>query len=503
MIKNIHVLNFFSSAFNSIKRNNLTTMNKTTPPSYEATVKVLNSLQSFTGKLSKHPGKSKLQFMKSMLYRCSVSSQELDQLSVIHVAGTKGKGSTCVLCEQLLLKKGYRTGLLTSPHLITVTERFRIDGKYISEDMFVLYFWNIYNSIIQKFKQNNAEEKPSYSMFLTIMAIKIFLNEKVDVAIIETGVGGEYDYTNILRKVPVVGISSLGFDHTNVLGNTLSDIAWQKCGIMKPHSVTIIANNQPYETYKTIINRSIEKQTILFESPPFNTYECYKNIKQFGKYSPIQEINASLAIQLVNFWINRHKFNELTNKCKIGSQGIKQAPVWKLTSNDLHVFENFKWPGRNQVLCKAPNLTYYLDGAHTVESIELCKKWFTQLIDPSSKKTKNILIFNVTGKRDYETFLKILLSENRIDLVILCPIVTYLNENRPDTIDVNCDYKEELERCQQIKGTVKCCNVEVLGSIQQTINFVSQLSSSNNDLQFQILVTGSLKLVGGVLDVLK
>lgn len=77
-----------------------------------------------------------------------MSNEDLDQLSVIHVAGTKGKGSTCVFCEQLLTRKGYRTGLFTSPHLISVKERFRIDGKIISDDKFVNYFWSIYNTII-------------------------------------------------------------------------------------------------------------------------------------------------------------------------------------------------------------------------------------------------------------------------------------------------------------------------------------------------------------------
>lgn len=72
----------------------------------------------------------------------------MDQLSVIHVAGTKGKGSTCVFCEQLLSNKGYRTGLFTSPHLISVKERFQINGKIISDDMFIYYFWSIYNTII-------------------------------------------------------------------------------------------------------------------------------------------------------------------------------------------------------------------------------------------------------------------------------------------------------------------------------------------------------------------
>jgi len=82
--------------------------------------------------------------------RCGLGDEELNQLSVIHVAGTKGKGSTCVFCEQLLLHKGYRTGLFTSPHLISVKERFRINGKVISDEKFVFYFWNVYNTLISK-----------------------------------------------------------------------------------------------------------------------------------------------------------------------------------------------------------------------------------------------------------------------------------------------------------------------------------------------------------------
>lgn len=79
-----------------------------------------------------------------------MSNEDLDRLSVIHVAGTKGKGSTCAFCERLLSYKGYRTGLFTSPHLISVKERFRVNGKIISDEKFVYYFWNVYNALVSK-----------------------------------------------------------------------------------------------------------------------------------------------------------------------------------------------------------------------------------------------------------------------------------------------------------------------------------------------------------------
>ncbi|XP_060838106.1 folylpolyglutamate synthase, mitochondrial isoform X1 [Rhopalosiphum padi] len=471
--------------------------------SYDDAVKMLNSLQSFTSKLTRHPGNLKLGQVNTFLNRCGVSYEDLDQLSVIHVAGTKGKGSTCVFCEQLLLHKGYRIGLFTSPHLISVKERFRINGKVISDDKFVFYFWSVYNKLLSK--KSNEEELPAYFMFLTVMAYTMFVNEKVDVAIIETGIGGEYDCTNILRKTSVVGISSLGFDHTTVLGNTLQEIAWQKSGIMKPNSVTIVANDQPIETHQILIERSVEKQTALLEAPPFNKYNWYENTSELGVLSTAQEINASLAIQLANAWINRNNKYDWLKECKIGPSGMKQAPIWEINKQDKQALRDVKWHGRNQVLNITPNLSYFLDGAHTIESIQLCSKWYQNICSNSKSQLnkKNILIFNVTALRDYSTFLNILFSENKIDLVLLCPIVTLINNRRPDTVDMNFNYEEELAKCHNMKNCIDICDVEVFNSIHETVEHVKICSSSEKNINFQVLVTGSLKLVGGVLEVLQ
>ncbi|XP_025425905.1 putative folylpolyglutamate synthase isoform X2 [Sipha flava] len=462
---------------------------------------MLNSLQSITSKLTRHPGKAQLGQVNIFLNRCGVSNEDLDQLSVIHVAGTKGKGSTCVFCEQLLSYKGYHTGLFTSPHLITVKERFRIDGKVISEDKFVFYFWNVYNSILSK--QSSGEKLPPYFMFLTIMAFKMFIQEKVNVAIIETGIGGEYDCTNVLRKTSIVGITSIGFDHTTVLGDTLEEIAWQKSGIMKPNSVTIVSNHQPKEIFKTLIERSVEKQASLLEAPSFNMYNWCINTSQIGILSLVQEINVSLAIQLANAWINRKNTNEWLKKCSVGLNGIKQGPIWEINKGDVQALKEVKWLGRNQIINASPNLAYFLDGAHTVESIQLCSKWYSDLYPKSEINVKNILIFNVTALRDYGTFLKILSTVNKIDLVLLCPIVTSIMNRRLDTVDINYDYNEQLVKCHNMKKLIDFCNVEVLESIDETIKHVQFCSSSEKNTYFRVLVTGSLKLVGGVLEVLQ
>ncbi|KAL4143021.1 hypothetical protein QTP88_005400 [Uroleucon formosanum] len=468
--------------------------------SYDDAVKMLNSLQSLTTNLTRHPGYLKLgQAINEN--RCGVSYEDLDQLSVIHVAGTKGKGSTCVFCEQLLLYKGYRTGLFTSPHLISVKERFRINGEVITDDKFVFYFWSVYNTLLTK--GGNKAELPSYFMFLTVMAFKMFVDERVDVAIIETGIGGEYDCTNILRKTSIVGISSLGFDHTTILGNTLQEIAWQKSGIMKPNSVTIVANDQPKETHQILIERSVEKQTTLLEAPPFSKYNWYENASKLKVLNTAQEINASLAIQLVNAWVNRNNKYDWLKKCNVGLNGMKQAPIWEINEQDKQALRDVKWLGRNQVINVTPNLSYFLDGAHTIESIQLCSKWYQNICSKSQLNTQNILIFNVTALRDYYKFLKIILAENKIDLVLICPIITSIVNRRPDTVDLNFNYEEQLVKCYNMKNSIDFCDVKVFNSIQETIKHVEMCSSSEKNTSYQVLVTGSLKLVGGVLEVLQ
>ncbi|XP_069354100.1 uncharacterized protein [Maniola hyperantus] len=169
--------------------------------------------------------------MKNYLQRTGVTMPMLDQLSVIHVAGTKGKGSTSAMCESILHTHGFRTGFYSSPHLVEVRERIRLDGITLTRSQFAEHFSQVYNALYST--QSFEGDMPKYFAFLTVLAFNVFLKERVDVAIVEVGIGGIVDYTNILRKVPVVGITALGLDHTSILGHTLPEIAAAKAGIMK------------------------------------------------------------------------------------------------------------------------------------------------------------------------------------------------------------------------------------------------------------------------------
>ena len=150
----------------------------------------------------------------------------------IHVAGTNGKGSTSHLLAAILQKAGYRVGLYTSPHLLDFRERIRVDGKMVSEE-FVCSF-------VDKFLNSGySGRQPSFFELATIMAFKYFEHEKVDVAVIEVGLGGRLDSTNIISPVLSV-ITNISFDHTQFLGDTLAAIAGEKAGIIKPNTPVVV-----------------------------------------------------------------------------------------------------------------------------------------------------------------------------------------------------------------------------------------------------------------------
>ena len=183
--------------------------------------------------------------------------KSLDRLSVIHVAGSKGKGSVCTLTDAILREHNIKTGLFTSPHLVSVTERIKLRGSSISKQLFNDYFWEVYDAL--QGKKDNDLDLPSYFKFLQIMAFYIFVKENVEVAIVEVGIGGEYDSTNIIKNTEIVGITSLQLEHTQLLGETLDEIAWQKAGIIKENSHVFIMP-QPNVCIRVINNRFAQRK---------------------------------------------------------------------------------------------------------------------------------------------------------------------------------------------------------------------------------------------------
>jgi len=244
-----------------------------------------------------------------------------DKLKVIHVAGTSGKGSTSFFLSTILRSLGFNVGLSVSPHLLDVRERFQINNKLLTEDKFCDYL----NQIIPAIETVSRTKygSPTYFEVLIALAYYIFRKEGVDYAVIETGLGGTYDATNIVtRRDKIVVITNIGHDHTNVLGKTLSKIAFQKAGIIQLYN-DVVTTRQCRRVMEVINEVSLEKKSKLYVVGQSAIKEmslvsgtlfdfsflgiAIKNV-QLRMLGSFQVQNSSLALSTVVLLSERDKF---------------------------------------------------------------------------------------------------------------------------------------------------------------------------------------------------
>ena len=312
-----------------------------------------------------------------------------ENIKFIHVAGTNGKGSICSMLASIFMESGYKTGLYTSPHILKFNERIQINGKLISDEEII--------DIWKKLESKANEIEATFFEITTIMAFEHFKNNNVDIAIIETGMGGRFDSTNVINPLVSV-ISSISMDHQDFLGGTISKIASEKAGIIK--------DNVPIILQKNIIevNEVIEKTASELTSPLFFSDELsIKNIE----FKP----DLTMGFEYDNFRINspfvgHHQIDnhrtvlkaiELTRKHfdKIDSNGIKNGIERAKSNSNLC--------GRLELISNSPKVI--LDGSHNPEAIYYCldtiKKcgidfkefelYFTCMIDKDYKEMLSII----------------------------------------------------------------------------------------------------------------
>eukprot|EP00066_Takifugu_rubripes_P013443 XP_011602709.1 PREDICTED: folylpolyglutamate synthase, mitochondrial [Takifugu rubripes] len=516
---------------------------------YQDAICTLNTLQTNASCLEQvrrgrsHP-QLQLQAMKAFLERTGLTVEALDHLNIIHVTGTKGKGSTCAFTEQILRSHGFRTGFYSSPHLVQVRERIRINGQPIGKELFTKYFWQVYGRL-EKSKDAHGGTMPAYFRFLTILAFHVFLQEEVDLAVIEVGIGGAYDCTNIIRRPWVCGISSLGIDHTQILGDTIEKIAWQKGGIFKP-GVPAFTVKQPEDAMVVLRDRARETGCPLRVCPELDDYQKHCGPLRLGLAGQHQHSNASLAIQLSHTWLQRRCRPDQSGPSPAELSGLSQAPQVCPSPITVKALSDTEWPGRNQTL-KHGALTYFLDGAHTMRSMQACVDWFVEAAAQHERNASGpvarVLLFNATGERDSAAMLKLLVPCH-FDFAVFCPNITEAAAScNADQQNFNVSVENMLTRCldnqrswqlhsskgpglliedspslgpekkadtvvfpcilsalqwiAQGRNSVLAQSTEVILPVKSSI--VAKAALLRNAAEIHVLITGSLHLVGGVL----
>lgn len=337
--------------------------------------------------------------LNSIKYFMNEYNNFYKKMKFIHVAGTNGKGSCVEIISNILIKNGYSVGKFISPHLIRYNERISINNTEISDEEMM----SLIEELKPKISVYNSVSEENLSLFEleTIMALLYFYRNNVDFVVLETGLGGLYDATNIVNPLVSV-ITSIGYDHVHILGSTLSEIASQKAGIIKENSNTVFFS-QNSEVDKVIIDTCKRKNNRLhllskndITNYNFDSNYQYFDFKDF-KQVPIilkgtkQIQNAAICIECMNV------LNNLGYKIK------KEAIIDGLKSV-VH-------KARIETLSKNPLIIY--DGAHNESAI----KNLQSVINIYYKNYKKIYVVSVLKRKDYNKMLQLLFQDKNAEFI--------------------------------------------------------------------------------------
>ena len=297
---------------------------------------------------------------------------------VIHIAGTNGKGSTAAMLDAVYHAAGYRTGLFTSPHLVQLGERIQVDRRILTQDEIVDYVRAL-KPVAEKIGAVDPDDHPSFFEFVTAMGFLTFAREKVDVGLIEVGLGGRLDATNIVEPALSI-ITSIGYDHTEILGNTLEEIAFEKGGIVKPGRPVLIGMLPPQA--ENVIRRIAKERG----SPLYSVREEFGNddakCPQTNLIGHFQRRNAAMATMAAKLL-----------------RGILPATDEQIADGLMHV----AWEGRWDARPTSEGKTIIFDASHNEEAAAMLESNLKILVKKLGYKP--VILCGSLGQRRAEAVL--------------------------------------------------------------------------------------------------
>ncbi|GKT64412.1 folylpolyglutamate synthase [Colletotrichum tofieldiae] len=449
------------------------------------------------------PNRLALPEMRAWLLRASLAPQRLSSLSYIHIAGTKGKGSVTTLTTSALLASppSGRVGTYTSPHLVTPRERIAVDGRPVSQDLFAASFFELWDLLSAAPADEalgiEAGSKPFYFRFLTLLALHIFLKQKVRSVVMECGIGGEYDATNAIPPAAVTTgvITQLGIDHVAMLGDTAEKIAWHKAGIMKPGVTTFTRrlDGQPgvMEVLRTRA-REIGADLVEVADEEVTAWGGVPGAKLPG--GDFQKRNQALAalaarrhVQVLEGRETETKEHRLRDVSETIIAGLREATL----------------RGRHEVM-ERDNVSWHLDGAHNTDSLAEVARWMAPVVADSG--TKFVLVFNQQERDASELLLGLLKEmdaagvdlESRLDSVIF-------TRNDKTKIAEDVDVAVQEKCAAAFKEAYPAAHALVCKDLTEMKSAVDAIAAAQNTTRpgARVLVTGSMYLVGNVIGLLE
>lgn len=356
--------------------------------------------------------------------------------AVIHVAGTNGKGSVCAMLASALRESGHRVGLFISPHLITTRERFNVDGTDVTEEAFTEAYGMV--KTMTASLERDGLPHPSYFEFLFLMGMVIFRKAGIEVAVLETGLGGRFDATNVVEKPDLTVITAIGLDHTQYLGTTLSQIAGEKAGIIKA-GIPVVYDDTQAEASRVIrekaqaleapaypVNRSlmthlsVDDRGTTFEVLPYKM--CPNDLIQNKSLQPAvrQSTPSQLGGGSAAFCVPIPALYEADNAalaiyaCRLlreKNRGFYGALTDEAIRSGL---AKVRWPGRMERLEKH----VYVDGAHNPAGVRA----FIETVKAMPDVKAADILFSVMGDKDYKAMIRDLVSAIRPHHVTLVSV---------------------------------------------------------------------------------
>lgn len=383
-------------------------------------------------------GGATLTRMEELLHRLGDPQK---QLKCIHIAGTNGKGTTATLTASILTHAGYKTGLTISPFVLEFRERFQIDGEMIPKRVFSSLAGKVLAAAEEMQQEGNC---PGQFEAVTALAVLWFAKESCDFAVLETGLGGRYDATNAVGNTLVAAITKIGYDHTELLGDTLEKIAAEKAGILKEGCTVVCYPEQPKEALGEILAESARKNCtwVMPELTDFEFFpnKAFRNKFDYGGYTvelPFpgrhQCLNAAVAIEIcLALWKQGYEIED-----EAILEGLQTAFL----------------PARQEVISRHPLVV--LDGCHNLDGVTALAAQLQPITDNGGRV---VCLMGAMGDKDIDKMLETL--EPAVDKVYAAA-PDYYRSMSADALAEKAKFYFDVETCPSVKeGVVRLLEEE-------------------------------------------